>query len=205
MGWAKLDDAYPHHPKLLEAGEAGLALDVCGICYVAKHETDGFIPEAALPLLGPVKNPKRAAAALVKVGRWERDEERKGWIVHDYLDYNPAAQDRENERRKARERMANARRNNGRSSGEPRENFSGSSPNPDPAPPTDEETPPTPQQAGGRTQGLRSNGTNPRAVAKAQRLADLEREIEDCETCGGQGWDCTRCARRKRELQEVPA
>lgn len=90
MGWVKIEDRYPRHPKILEAGEAGLALDVCGMCYAREHNTDGFIPGAALGTLGPIRNPRKAADALVRSGRWSWDAELGGWWVHDYAEFNPS-------------------------------------------------------------------------------------------------------------------
>ncbi len=89
MGWVRIEDRYPRHPKMMMAGEAGVALDVSGLCYCREHATGGFIPEAAISTLGPVKNPRRAAALLVKVGRWERDDELGGWWIHDFAEFNP--------------------------------------------------------------------------------------------------------------------
>lgn len=99
MGWARFDDRWPTHPKLLAAGLEAKGLDASGICYAAGQETDGFIPDSALPILaGGHRNPKKVADVLVSVDRWSRDEERKGYIIHDYLDYNPTHESREAER-----------------------------------------------------------------------------------------------------------
>lgn len=91
MPWVKLDDEYPRHKKLLAAGADGLALDVAGMCWSAEKGTDGFVPDYAITVLYPVRNPRGVASRLEQVGRWERDEERGGWHIHDFLLYNPSA------------------------------------------------------------------------------------------------------------------
>lgn len=91
MVWAKLDDQYPRHKKILAAGAEGLALDVAGICWSNAEGTDGFIPDYALTILYPVKNHAKVAARLVELGRWERDDARSGWHIHDFHDFNPTA------------------------------------------------------------------------------------------------------------------
>lgn len=89
--WVKIDDGYPGHDKLLAAGAEGMALDVAGMCWSAKRGTDGFVPDYAITVLYPVKNPRGVASRLVQVGRWERDDVRQGWVIHDFLKYNPSA------------------------------------------------------------------------------------------------------------------
>lgn len=89
MAWVKLESRYPRHPKMVEVGALGIALDVCGICYAREHGTDGFIPDSALPLIGPVPNATKVARALAEVGRWIRDDARRGWWIHDFLEYQP--------------------------------------------------------------------------------------------------------------------
>jgi hypothetical protein len=98
--WSRLDDSYPHHPKIMAAGSDAMALDVAGICYASRYLTDGFVPDGALAMLGPITKAKQNACRLVKVGRWERDEKRGGWWVHDYLEYNPSRAEVEDRRRK---------------------------------------------------------------------------------------------------------
>jgi hypothetical protein len=108
--WARIDDGMPDHPKLARLGTlkplAGW-LHVCGICYAARYLTDGFIPTAQVAALtrfdhvgyetggvpgmfsvGEDADPEKLAAALVEVGMWHRT--RGGYLIHDFLDYNPS-------------------------------------------------------------------------------------------------------------------
>lgn len=100
MGWAKFDDRWATHPKLMDAGATptevleACALDARAICWSAGQETDGFVPDAALVILSAGhRNAKGIADRLVKVHRWDRDEARKGFQIHDYLTYNESRAD----------------------------------------------------------------------------------------------------------------
>ena len=121
MGWAKFDDRWATHPKLMAAGTTptevleAKALDASAICYSAGQETDGFIPDSALVILAAGhRSPKRIAGRLVEVGRWARDDERKGYMIHDYLDFNHSRADAEAKRQAERDRKASGRKAQGR-------------------------------------------------------------------------------------------
>ena len=193
VSWVKIDDQYPLHPKVMQAGESALALDVCGWCYSARYLTDGFIPEEAINALGPIKQPRRAAQKLVSVGRWRRDDDANGWWIHDYLEYNPTRESVLEERAAARARMAGLRSNKNGSSREVRANNDRSSdevllPRTRPVLIT-----PLPPQSGGigslRSKGLnpRAQGTSPRQRATAQKQETLDR-IRNCPSCAGRGF-----------------
>ena len=80
VAWVKLDDAMPHHPKVIAAGPQGFALDVAGICYSNRYGTDGFIASYALAAVCPsLPNPKRWARILVEAGRWVEVD--GGWRI----------------------------------------------------------------------------------------------------------------------------
>jgi hypothetical protein len=125
MAWVRIDDGYSSHPKVAAAGAEGSALDVAGMCYAARHATDGHVPTVVLATLFPlVDDPKAAARRLVEVGRWHAPDHdcpdcmavTDGWVIHDFLDYNPSAAKREDRRRK----RAKAGRKGGQHSGRAR-------------------------------------------------------------------------------------
>lgn len=127
MAWVKLDDAMPHHPKVMAAGPEAFALDVAGICYSNKHATDGFIAEASLPAVYPaLRNPKRWAQKLVEVGRWI--EVAGGWQIHDVSDYQPTAA----EQKAISKKRAEAGRRGGKKSGQARAKPKQNAPEPEP-------------------------------------------------------------------------
>lgn len=209
MGWLRLDDQFDDHPKTVAAGHEASWLDVRGMLFCARHETNGEIPDAQLPRIGSDFSPakrKKLIAALLEVGRWERTE--GGYLVHDFLEYNPTSAQKEAEREAARERMRVARQNKGKRSGarsgeqqqNEHTNNGRSSHNPDPAPPLPGSSPQTPRQAG----GLRANGENPRAQAAKREQERLLELIENCSDCGDNpNRLCGICTGLNRKLAEV--
>lgn len=107
MPWVKLDDAFPEHPKVLSAGDEAAWMYVCALAYCNRHLTDGFLPSAAVKRLTNHKSPIRLVMKLVDVGLLEQVDH--GFVVHDFLDYQPSKAAIETERAGARERMANVR------------------------------------------------------------------------------------------------
>lgn len=83
MGWVKLDDGFPEHPKVERAGDHAAWLYVCGLAYCSRTLSDGFIPKGRLKHLCGLPRLPKLAAVLVDVGLWDElgDE---GWQVHDY-------------------------------------------------------------------------------------------------------------------------
>lgn len=92
MAWLKIDDNAPGHKKILRVPPAGRWLWVCGLAYCQRLKTDGAIPAEALDTFG-VKNPKPLADALVAAKLWHMIPD--GYTVHDFLDWNDSAEQRE--------------------------------------------------------------------------------------------------------------
>jgi len=90
MTWVRLEDQFDEHPKIAALSDTALALFVCGLGYCNRNLTDGFIPTA----VGNGKlrycdgNPVPAIRELVAAGLWEQVG--GGWLVHDFLDYQPS-------------------------------------------------------------------------------------------------------------------
>lgn len=133
MAWVKLDDQFARHPKVLSAGPLAGWLYIAGLCYANGYLTDGFIPLAAVRTLADFThistetasigdfgsimdeaNPEALACHLVACGLWEEVD--SGFLIHDYLDYNPAAESV----RTARAARAEAGRVGGQRSGSTR-------------------------------------------------------------------------------------
>lgn len=104
MAWVRIDDQAPWHPKMLRAGESACWLWACGLAYCSAHLTDGEIPEAAITTMG-VKRPAEAAAKLVAVGLWELTDD--GFLIHDYLEYNPSSSQVRAKRKAGADRVQN--------------------------------------------------------------------------------------------------
>lgn len=103
MPWFRLEDSFHSHPKVIAAGNEAIGLYVrCG-AYAAQHLTDGFIPEAVMLLYGSAE----LAETLVRTKLVRRT--RGGWLMPDYLDYNPSAERVKQERKLAAERQRRKR------------------------------------------------------------------------------------------------
>lgn len=88
--WVKIDDQFPTHPKVIRAGLEARALFITSLCYSANHLTDGFVTAEVTPLLtamSQISNGDVAVEKLVEVGLWEVCD--GGYMIHDYLVYNP--------------------------------------------------------------------------------------------------------------------
>lgn len=116
MSWAKIDDHFATHPKIIAAGGDAAWLHVCALCYCAEHLTDGLVPKALVGRLSDRKRPHALASRLVEVGMWLDDGE--AYRLHDYLDWNPSREQVLREREAAKERRAKR----GRTSDERRPN-----------------------------------------------------------------------------------
>ena len=98
MAWARIDDAFDDHPKVLavlEHEQGGAAIGLWTLCLTWAHrntlrrgKTPGRIA-ASLPrrYLGP--GARELAALLVKEGLWEPLPEGEGWQIHDFHLYLP--------------------------------------------------------------------------------------------------------------------
>lgn len=126
MSWARFDDNYTMNPKVLAAGYQAELLDMRAIVWCARYETDGFVSDDALSIVGRSIPAHRAKAKkLVEVGRWTKGD--GGWWVCNYLSYNPSHEECERRRKegkerasRSRERKANERRTSEVGSGDPR-------------------------------------------------------------------------------------
>lgn len=94
--WVKVDDAFPDHPKVLEAGlQLGthgvgrvLAIWLKAMCYCNHNLTDGVITERVLKSWTICdRRPLDVAAVMVMAGLFVRVE--RGFRFHDYDEYQP--------------------------------------------------------------------------------------------------------------------
>jgi hypothetical protein len=104
MAWFKVDDGWWSHPKTLRLSAGATALWVRAGSWASQQLTDGFVPKAALPMIGGTP---KLAAELVDAGFWVPLE--RGWAFHDWEEYQPAAVDVKQRRAKAAERMRRLR------------------------------------------------------------------------------------------------
>lgn len=108
MPFFRTDDQMHGHPKARRAGLNALGLWGMAGSHSMAYKTDGFVPEwfvASWPA------GRKAAESLVSVGLWstaERDGE-AGYQFHDWLDYQPSAEEIERDRERARQRARDSR------------------------------------------------------------------------------------------------
>lgn len=106
MAWVKIDDGFADHPKMARVGPLGMALQVAALCYCNRYLTDGFIPKAVATRLisfDDLARPEDVISSLVSAQVWEEVE--GGYLVHDYLEYQPSREQVLAEREKSRQRV----------------------------------------------------------------------------------------------------
>lgn len=118
MTWVKLDDQFFTRAKAQRASKDGRALYLAGLCFCAANLTDGLITSDDLRFVAAAAEVRPVTyRKLIEVGLWEEHPE--GFLVHDYLDYNPSAEQVKAERERDRERKQEERKRGGKSSRSP--------------------------------------------------------------------------------------
>ena len=107
MSWAKFDDMFPWHRKVRRLSDAAFRLHTTAIIYCSRDETDGFVTLEDIDEMPGIKGRDKSIGELVKRGLWEVVED--GWEVHDFLEYNPSADQQARARAAAAERQRKAR------------------------------------------------------------------------------------------------
>lgn len=118
MPWAKIDEKYHSHPKALRVGLAGIGLHVRAIAYSNDYETDGTVTEDWVHQQTASEGLQGLEDKLVDVELFERCD--GGFIVHDFLKYNPSREQNEAHREGERQRKAASRDQGGRRGGSTR-------------------------------------------------------------------------------------
>lgn len=110
MSWARIDDRWHDHPKVVEAGleAAGLWM----MCLTWAHQarrtspTPGVVPDAVVTRFAGSRA-KKLAGTLHRVGLFD-DRTDAGWPIHDFDDYLPRYDAEANRERGARGGKAKA-------------------------------------------------------------------------------------------------
>ena len=91
MPWTvNFDEQMPWHPKVARLSDPAFRLYVHAVCWASRAKTDGVVPSADLQHVAPgLRRRESLAAELVSAGLFE--ETGYGWMVHDYLDWNPSS------------------------------------------------------------------------------------------------------------------
>lgn len=112
MAWARIDDRFPSHRKVALLSDRAFRLHVSAICWCAENLTDGRVAERELALVAKIRGLKNTAKELEAAGVWDRTDD--GWLIHDYLDYNPSRAQVLADRKKNAERQERFRQKNGK-------------------------------------------------------------------------------------------
>jgi hypothetical protein len=88
MPWVKLDDRFPSHRKVALLSDRAFRLYVSALCWSSENLTEGRITQRELPLVAArLRGAKTAAGELEAAQLWDRADD--GWVIHDFLEYNP--------------------------------------------------------------------------------------------------------------------
>lgn len=89
MGWLKVDDKLPRNPKIIAGGIEPAWYYLCALTHCAEQMTDGFIADAAVPVIAPhIEDPRSVAETCCQLDLFRRVE--GGYTVPDYLEFNPS-------------------------------------------------------------------------------------------------------------------
>lgn len=110
MVWARFDDGFWTHQKVLMAGNEAVGAFVRMVCYSCNQLTDGFVPMKVARFIAPPSVLRK----LMDVGLLEApaNGQPEGYSVHDFLTYQPSRESVESEREKTKSRVAKHRENN---------------------------------------------------------------------------------------------
>lgn len=111
MSWAKVDDSFYDHPKVLDVDLAALGLWVKALSYCGRHLTDGRVSRGAVIALAGERGTE-LAKMLIVAGLWEAAK--GGYEIHDYLAHNPSKAEVMARRADDRERQRLSRQRSGR-------------------------------------------------------------------------------------------
>lgn len=116
MTWVRIDDQFADHPKVVGLSSDAFRLHVSAMCYCSAQLTDGRVTALLTRrLTWFVTDTESVTNELVTAGLWEKDGD--DYMIHDYLEYNPSADEVRQQRKANADRQAkhrNSKRNTNR-------------------------------------------------------------------------------------------
>src|SRR5690554_4340947 len=117
MPWVRFDDQFPINRKVGALPDNAFRLHVEAVCWCARNLTDGVVSRDDLPQVTRIGKPARLVTHLVARGLWHEAGHQcdsphcpppgpDGWVIHDYLEFQPSREKVERERVAKRERQA---------------------------------------------------------------------------------------------------
>ena len=102
MTWARFDDGFPGHRKVRRLTDGAYRLHTTAICHCAHDLTDGLVTPEDIEDMPSIRQAEKRIIELIRRDLWSVVPD--GWMIHDYLDYNPSREQVMAERESARER-----------------------------------------------------------------------------------------------------
>jgi len=117
MTWVRLDDQFPINRKVGALPDTAFRLHVEALCWCARNRTDGVVSREDLLQVTRIGKPARLVAMLVQRGLWHSagyecpsvgcpQATSDGWVIHDFLSFNPSKNQLVDEAKKNAERQA---------------------------------------------------------------------------------------------------
>lgn len=100
MAWVKLDDGFDEDQKVEGLSDRAFRVYVSGLTYAARRLTDGAISAERARHL---KATPKVVAELVDAGLWR--PKGLGFVINDFLDYNPSRDEVQARRKENAERL----------------------------------------------------------------------------------------------------
>ncbi len=129
MAWVRVDDQFSENPKHAAVGPVGWGVWLAGLAYCNRNLTDGFIPRSVAHTFADFKmvdaegwiwtiartsgsggadlDGEWIAGRLVEAGIWHESD--GGYMVHDYLEFQPSREAVTAKRAKTAERVGRYR------------------------------------------------------------------------------------------------
>lgn len=131
MTWVRKDDQMPLNRKVAPLSDAAYRLDDEALCWCSRNHTDGRIAADELSSISS-RAKARNVGELVKRGRWHAvysgyecsspycpKPGPDGWVIHDYLEYNPSKEQVVKDRAAKADRQRRWRERRGRGASTP--------------------------------------------------------------------------------------
>lgn len=120
MSWVFIDDRFYTNRKVMSVSLHARWLYISALCVASQQGTDGLLAESAQDCLmvavGRAGNFAELAAELVRAGLWI-DKGQGVFEIHNYLEYQPSADDQRKQRAKNAERLKRFRQRGQRTDG----------------------------------------------------------------------------------------
>ena len=119
MSWLRIEGKMPSHRKVAPLSDAAFRLHVTALAWCVEQKTNGEVPAnipATFPSAPRGKKLVQVVDELIAAGLWVHADI-GSWRIHDFLEFNPRAEEVSSARREAGKRGARARWGDGKPDG----------------------------------------------------------------------------------------